>query len=129
MNAQKNVNTSKELSTEALNHLIIDCIQDIKGKNIVKLDLRDLDDAPTDYFIVCEGDSDTQVRAIADRISRHVQEETGVPPSHVEGRQRARWVLLDYFTTVVHIFYRETRGFYQLEDMWSDAVSTEYQSL
>jgi len=114
---------------EELNDLIIDCIQDIKGKNIVKLDLRKLDDSPTDFFIICEGDSSTQIKAIADNINKRLREEADIKSTHSEGRKAATWVLVDYFYTVVHIFYSETRAFYDLEDLWSDAEFTEYQNL
>jgi len=116
-------------TTEELNNLIIDSIQDIKGKNIVKLDLRDLPDAPTDFFIICEGDSNTQVKAISDNISLRVKRELGVYPSHKEGEKNALWICIDYFNTVVHVFYRETRAFYELESLWSDAAVTEFESL
>lgn len=119
----------QELTGEALNALIIDSIQDIKGKNIVKLDLRHLDDAPTDFFIICEGDSNTQVKAIADNVYMRLKKEGYTLPSHYEGQQNALWVLLDYFSTVVHVFYKETRQFYELEDLWGDAIFTEYDNL
>ncbi len=116
-------------SVEDLNNLIIDSIQDIKGKNIVKLDLRKLDDAPTDFFIICEGDSNTQVKAISENIYKRLKQEDGQVPVHVEGKQNARWICMDYFYTVVHVFYRETREFYGLEELWSDAKFTEYENL
>lgn len=126
------VSTKKALRAKAvsdgLQELIIDCITDIKGKNIVLLDLRDLDDAPTDYFIICEGDSTTQVRAIAGNIERRLKSERKLHPSHVEGTQHAKWVCMDYLDTVVHVFYPETRAFYDLEQLWSDAVRTEYEN-
>jgi ribosome-associated protein len=114
---------------EELNGLIIDSIQDIKGKNILKLDLRRLDDAPTDFFIICEGSSTTQVKSIADRVCLKIKEESGNLPIHVEGFQSAHWICLDYFDVVVHVFYPDTRKFYQLEDLWSDASFTEYENL
>lgn len=120
---------SQQLTSEDLNDLIIDSIQDIKGKKLVKLDLRQVEDAPTDFFIICEGDSNTQVKAISQNIQKRLKSETGTFPSHVEGEGNALWVCLDYFNTVVHIFYRETRSFYELEQLWSDAKFTEYQSL
>lgn len=120
---------SNRNSIEALNDLIVDSIQDIKGKNIVKLDLRKLDEAPADFFIICEGDSSTQVKAISDNIYKRLKEEAGQRPEHSEGKQNAQWVCVDYFYTVVHVFYRETREFYQLEDLWSDAEFTEYTNL
>ena len=112
-----------------LNDLIIDAIQDIKGKRITKLDLRKLDDAASDFFIICEGDSNTQVSALADNIYKRVRNELNVKPSHIEGQGGGKWILVDYFTTVVHIFYPETRTFYDLEDLWSDAEVTQYESL
>lgn len=117
------------LSTEELNTLIVDSIQDIKGKNIVKLDLRKLEEAPCDYFIICEGDSNTQVKAIADNIRKRVKEEAGLLPLHTEGERNALWICVDYFDTVVHVFYREKRAFYQLEELWGDASFTEYETL
>ena len=84
---------------EAINDIIIDAIQDIKGKNIIKLDLRQLGDAPTDYFIICEGESTTQIRAISENISKKVREHAGARPSHREGVQGAKWILIDYFDT------------------------------
>lgn len=117
------------MNQEAINDLIIDSIQDIKGKHILKLDLRRIQDAPTDYFVICEGDSTTQVRAIADNVRRRLREEGSLPPIHVEGERGATWICLDYFNTVVHVFYRETRKFYELEDLWGDARFTEYETL
>lgn len=119
----------KRQSTEELNNLIIDSIQDIKGKNIVKLDLRRLYDAPTDFFIICEGSSTTQVKGIADNIYKRLKDEAGNLPLHVEGQQSAHWICLDYFDVVVHVFYPETRQFYQLEGLWSDASFSEIESL
>ena len=108
---------------------MIDAIQDIKGKHIVKLDLRQIEDAPTDYFIICEGDSNTQVKAISDNVHKRLKDELGAFPSHVEGTGSSTWICLDYFNTVVHVFYRETRSYYELEDLWGDAQFTEYETL
>lgn len=116
-------------SIEELNDLIIDSIRDIKGKNIIKLDLRQLNDAPTDFFIICEGDSSTQVKAIADNINLRLKREENTLASHIEGMTSSAWVCMDYFNTVVHVFHPEKRSFYQLETLWSDAKLTEYASL
>lgn len=116
-------------STEELLDTIIDSIQDVKGKRIMKFDLREIDDASVDYFIICEGDSTTQVKGISDRVHVRVKQELGMSPSHNEGKDHAHWVLLDYFDVVVHVFYPETRAFYDLEDLWSDAAVTEYENL
>ena len=127
------VRTKKAVQQNAvpngLQDLIIDCITDIKGKNIVLLDLRGIDDAPVDFFIVCEGDSTTQVRGIAGNIERRLRDEIRLRPGHVEGTQYAKWICMDYFDTVVHIFYPETRRFYDLESLWSDAARIEYQDV
>lgn len=93
------------------------------------LDLRKLDDAPTNFFIICEGDSNIQVRAIADNIYSRLKKEIATLPNHMEGADGARWVLVDYFDTVVHVFYKETRTFYDLEDLWSDAEFTTYPDI
>lgn len=127
------INTKKALRanavTNGLQDLIIDSISDIKGKNIVLLNLKDLDDAPAEYFILCEGDSTTQVRAIANNIERRVKEEQKLTSPHVEGTQHAKWICMDYFDVVVHIFHPETRKFYDLEQLWGDAERVEYHNL
>ncbi len=113
--------------SSGLEDLIIDCITDIKGKKIVLLDLRAIDDAPADFFIVCEGDSTTQVRGIAGNIERRLKSERHLHAGHVEGLEHAKWVCMDYFEVIVHIFYPETRHFYDLENLWSDARRTDIE--
>lgn len=129
MDTQSQDAIDASLSVEEMNDLIIESIQDIKGERIVKLDMRKLGDSPTDFFIICQGNSNTQVKAIGDNISKRLKEELGVAPSHHEGQQSSLWICLDYFNTVVHVFYKETRDFYELEDLWNDAEFTEYESL
>jgi ribosome-associated protein len=119
--------TQAKAVTNGLPDLIIDCITDIKGKKIVLLDLRELKDAPTDFFIVCEGDSTTQVRGIAGNIERRLKSEIKLHPGHVEGLEHAKWVCMDYFEAIVHIFHPETRRFYDLEQLWGDARRIEYE--
>jgi ribosome-associated protein len=126
---KKSFNKSIPEKVDTMNHLIIDAIQDIKGKNIVQLDLRYLDDAPADYFIICEGDSSTQVKAISENIGRKIKEKTGLHPNHTEGMDGAKWILVDYFDTVVHVFYPETRAFYEIEELWGDAQITSYENI
>ena len=109
--------------------MILDSIRDIKGKNIVRLDLRQLDDRPAEFFFICEGDSTTQVRAIAENVHRRMKQELGEIPKNPTGSRPANWVCLDYFDTVIHVFYPETRSFYQIEDLWSDATVTEFETL
>ncbi len=102
---------------------IIKAIQDKKGENIVSLDLRKIPEASADFFIVCQASSSIQVRAISDYIEdqvKHLCEE--VPYKH-EGKQALQWVLIDYVNIVVHVMHPESRKFYRLEEMWSDAES------
>lgn len=124
------ITKSEQLVTEQeLNDLIIDAIQDIKGKNIIKLDLSELHDAPTNTFVICEGESTTQVKAISENIKLRLKKELGEFPVNSEGQESSTWICIDYFTTVVHVFYPDTRKFYELEELWSDARFTEYQDL
>jgi len=123
----KEVSPTAIADENVLVDLIIDSIRDIKGKKIVKMDMRQLDDAPTSYFIICEGESSTQVRAIAEHVNGRVKSELELSASHVEGRAEARWVCVDYFDIVVHVFYPEVRAYYDLEDFWSDAIIHYYE--
>lgn len=125
----KRQSSAQIITDRNLENLIIDAIRDIKGKRITKLDLGEIEDTPADCFIICEGESNTQVKAIADNISRSVWENSGLKPSHVEGAMAARWILVDYFSTIVHVFHPETRAFYEIEDLWSDAKVTYYENL
>ncbi len=109
------------VTTNPLNEAIVFGILEKKGKNVVILDLRQLKEAVADWFIVCEGDSSTQVRAIADSVSEEVKKVLGERPWHVEGADNAQWLLLDYVNTVVHVFQPAYRAFYGLENLWSDA--------
>ena len=93
------------------------------------MDLRKLEASPAEFFIICEGDSSTQVKAISYRIFKNLRETYGLLPNHVEGKDNGEWVLVDYFNTVVHIFYPEAREFYQLEELWSDAEVTNYENV
>lgn len=100
---------------------IIQAIQDKKGENIVSLDLRKIPEAVADFFVICEADSATQVKAIADFVEVEVKKHTGENPYKTEGQSGLHWVLIDYVNIVVHIFRPETREFYRLQEMWNDA--------
>ena len=104
---------------------IIAAIQEKKGEHIISLDLRKINEAVADFFIVCEAGNQPQIKAIADNVDARVKEKCGEDPYHQEGRQKLQWVLVDYVNVVVHIMLSETRKFYRLEEMWSDAVSEE----
>lgn len=105
---------------------IIHAIQEKKGENIISLDLRKIPEAVADFFIICEASSTTQVKAISDYVEYHVKEKTGEVPFHHEGRQSSQWVITDYVNVVVHVMQFETRKFYKLEEMWSDAAGEEH---
>lgn len=118
--------TKKKLTTDDLHFLIIDLIQDRKGKEIVSLDLTQIPEAITDYFVICHGESTVQTRAIIDHIEEELLKEHKLKPLHIEGRSFGEWCLIDYGDIVVHVFQKEKREFYQLEDLWSDAVRKDY---
>jgi ribosome-associated protein len=105
---------------------IIQAIQDKKAQNIISLDLRKIPEAVADFFIICEGSSTTQVKAIADSIEGEVSRNCEELPYKHEGRTSLQWVLIDYVNVVVHVMLPESRRFYKLEDMWSDAPQDEY---
>jgi ribosome-associated protein len=105
---------------------IITAIQDKKGENIISLDLRKINEAVADFFIICEAGNQPQIRAIAEHIESQVKEQCGENPYHHEGYKILQWVLIDYVNVVVHVMLPETRKFYKLEEMWSDAASQEH---
>lgn len=106
---------------------IIHAIQEKKGSNILSIDLRKIPEAIADFFIVCEAGSTTQVKAIADFVEAHVKEAADEAPYHHEGHAGAQWVIVDYVNVVVHVMLPETRKFYKLEEMWSDAEAEEHK--
>lgn len=106
---------------------IIRAIQEKKGENLISLDLRKIPEAVSDFFIICEAGSTTQVKAIADHVEYLVKEECGEGPYRHEGMSALQWVLVDYVNVVVHIFHPETRKFYRLEEMWSDAAAADHE--
>ena len=116
-------------SAKKLADAIVEGIQDKKGTNIAVLDLSKLDNTICQYFVICEGESTTQVDAIADGVEDYVREQLGDKPNHIEGKENALWVLIDYFDVVVHVFHKEQRDFYNLEGLWADAERTNIENL
>ncbi len=112
---------------EGLLKVIIDALQEKKGKEIVSLDLTKLDYAACESFIICHGESAPQVRALADAVEEKAEELFSVKVRHREGLENARWILLDYGISVVHIFLKEARDYYRLEDLWGDADITLFK--
>src|SRR5690606_36648727 len=115
-------------NNEALLALIIEGIENVKGENITLLDLREIDNTACDYFVICDGNSNTQVNAISGSIQNTFSRELSDTPWHVEGSEQANWVLVDYINVVVHFFQKETREFYNIEDLWGDAKITQVTS-
>lgn len=105
---------------------IINAIHEKKGENVISLDLRKIPEAVADFFIICEANNPSLLKAIADEIEHEVKERCNENAYKHEGRQAQQWILIDYVNVVVHIMLPEPRKFYQLEEMWSDAVSTEH---
>lgn len=132
--AQIDVLTNRKKAIARLNKnskifkTILRAIQEKKGENTVSLDLRKIPEAVADFFIICEANNLPQVRAITDFVEDQVKKECGELPYHHEGKQNFHWVLVDYVNVVVHIMMPETRKFYKLEEMWSDAPLEEYKS-
>ncbi|WP_299051078.1 ribosome silencing factor [uncultured Polaribacter sp.] len=117
--------TKKQVSTDNLIAVILKGIDDVKGQDIQLLDLREIENTVCDYFVICSGNSNTQVNAISGSIQKVVSKELKDKPWHVEGETNAEWVLMDYVNVVVHIFQKHVRDFYDIESLWGDAKITE----
>jgi ribosome-associated protein len=114
--------TANGKDSEQLIHAILEGIHRIKGMDIVKIDLSKINHSECNYFIICHGNSTTQVDAIAHSVEDTVEEMVGEKAWHKDGYQNSIWVLLDYADVMVHVFQRESRNFYDLENLWADAA-------
>ncbi len=115
-------------NTESMLLQAVAAMQEKKAKDIVSLDLTEIQDAVTDYFLVCHAASKTQVNAIYDYVVEMVAKNCEERPYHCEGYENSEWILIDYVDVVVHIFLEETRGFYKIESLWADAKEKHYES-
>lgn len=120
--------TKENTSADQLIATILEGIEDVKGQNINILDLRDIENTVCDYFIVCEGTSNTQVNAIVNSVQKKVSKTLRDKPWHIEGSENAEWVLMDYVNVVVHVFQKHIREYYDIESLWGDAKMTEIKS-
>ena len=111
-------------SADQLITYILKGIEEVKGKDVNILDLRELDNTVCDYFVICNGTSNTQVNAIVNSIQKTVSREIKDKPWHVEGTDNAEWVLIDYVNVVVHVFQKNIREYYDIEGLWGDAKMT-----
>lgn len=112
------------INNDELLALIIEGIENVKGEDTTILDLRGIDNTVCDYFVICNGNSNTQVNAISGSVQRTVSKEIHDKPWHVEGEQNGEWVLMDYVNIVVHVFQKEIREYYNIEALWGDAKVT-----
>ncbi|CAM3888442.1 ribosome silencing factor RsfS [Flavobacterium branchiophilum NBRC 15030 = ATCC 35035] len=120
--------TKKEINNDELLAFIIKGIEEVKGNDIDILDLRLIDNASCDYFVICNGNSNTQVNAIVNSIQKTVSKAIKDKPWHVEGSDNAEWVLMDYVNIVVHVFQKHIREYYNIESLWGDAKMTSIEN-
>jgi ribosome-associated protein len=118
----------KNNSNDVLLTNIIKGIEEVKGNDIDILDLREIDNSACDYFVICNGNSNTQVNAIVNSIQKTVSKEIKDKPWHVEGAENAEWVLMDYVNIVVHVFQKPIREYYNIESLWGDAKITTIEN-
>jgi len=118
----------KKVNTDNLIAEIIKGIDDVKGEDIQLLDLRELENTVCDYFIICSGNSNTQVKAISGAVQKTVSKSLKDKPWHIEGEINAEWILMDYVNVVVHIFQKQIREYYDIESLWGDAKITAINS-
>jgi ribosome-associated protein len=117
-----------EKETDLLITQIVKGIEDVKGQDIDILDLREIENTVCDYFIICNGTSNTQVNAIVNSIQKIVSKALKEKPWHVEGSDNAEWILIDYVHVVVHVFQKHIREYYDIEGLWGDAKTVKVQT-
>lgn len=120
--------TKEKTNADQLITTIIGGIEEVKGKEITILDLREIENTVCDYFIVCEGTSNTQVNAIVSSIQKQVSKTLKDKPWHIEGTENAEWILMDYVNVVVHVFQKHIREYYDIESLWGDAKTTQIET-
>lgn len=118
-----------ETNSQRLCDTIVEGMQENKAQDIVVLDLRGIDNSVCDFFVICSGESSTQVDGISSSVVRYTRNTIGERPWRIEGKTNKEWVLLDYVSVVAHVFYKDTRSFYDLEDLWADAKRTDIPNL
>lgn len=114
----------KKASTDELITQIIEGVEEVKGQEVHLLDLRAIENTVCDYFIICNGTSNTHVNAIVNSIQKIVSKSLKDKPWHVEGSENGEWVLMDYVNVVVHVFQKHIREYYDIENLWGDAKVT-----
>lgn len=122
-----NQQVSKDVSSEILSEWVVEGMKDKKAIDVVVMDLREVKHAIADYFVICSGNSDTQIDAISDSIEEQIHKNSKQNPWKREGQQNKEWILLDYVDVVAHVFNKEKRTFYGLEELWGDAKITRIE--
>jgi len=117
------------MNSEELSKVVVSGMQEKKAEDIVLMDLRNVKNAIADYFIICSGNSDTHIDAISESIEKEIHKINRENPWHREGKDNKEWVLLDYVNVVAHIFKKDRREFYALEELWGDALIEEIASV
>ena len=125
--ATRKKKTARLTKNSKLIKTIINAIQEKKGENIISLDLRKVNEAVADFFIICEASNQPQVRAISEFVEEEIKKHCDEYPYRHEGLKNLQWVLIDYVNVVVHVMLSETRKFYKLEEMWSDGAVEEHE--
>lgn len=120
---------NKNISSELLCSTIVEGMQDNKAEDIVVIDLRDVENTVTDFFVIGSGTSSTQINGIADSIVRTTRKSLKEKPWHVEGKVTSEWVVLDYVNVVAHVFRKDVREFYELEDLWADGKIRQVENI
>lgn len=128
MRKEQNLMVKKEINNDQLIAQIIKGIEEVKGNNIEILDLREIENTVCDYFVICNGTSNTQVNAIVNSIQKTVSKALKDKPWHIEGSDNAEWVLMDYVNVVVHVFQKHIREYYDIESLWGDAKITSIET-
>jgi ribosome-associated protein len=113
--------TKVSIDSKQLSQVVAQGMLEKKASDVIILDLRKVKSAVTDFFVICSGNSDTQVDAITDSIEQEVYKQLGQNPWHKEGKENREWILLDYVDVVAHVFKKDRRQFFALEDLWGDA--------
>lgn len=119
---------NKTVEKQALIDKVVEGIQDVKGEDIMIFDLSNIENSVAETFIICSGNSNTHVSALAGSVEKKVRNDLQDRPWHVEGTGNSTWVLVDYVTVVVHIFQKETREYYDIEELWGDAIITKIEN-
>lgn len=125
----KEIEITPSAKSDSLLSAVVDAVQDRKGRGITILDFSELDTAPARTFVICQGQSTSQVSAIADNIREEVRKNLDIKPYNYDGYRNSQWIVIDYGDLMVHVFLPEVREFYNIEDLWSDAKSTRIPDL